>query len=116
MAERGLPASRHLRGDLYEVRSAGDRVAYRVLFATEGARRQVLLALEVFKKKTQETLPATIALAERRLRDWRAWGASQRPLTLDAERTAANPDFPRILEAARERRALIFSSPRRAGR
>jgi len=26
---------------------------------------------------------------------------------LDAERTAANPDFPRILAAARERRALI---------
>ena len=26
---------------------------------------------------------------------------------LDAERTAANPDFPHILAAARERRALI---------
>lgn len=26
---------------------------------------------------------------------------------LDAERTAANPDFPRLLAAARERRALI---------
>ncbi len=72
VGERGLPAARHLRGDIYEVRSSGDRVAYRVLFAAEGARGQVLLALEAFKKKTQRTPPDTIALAERRLRDWRA--------------------------------------------
>lgn len=72
VAEYGLPAARHLRGDIYEVRSAGDRVAYRVLFATEGARGQVLLALEAFRKTTQKTPPATIALAERRLRDWRS--------------------------------------------
>jgi len=72
IAEHGLPAARHLRGDVYEVRSAGDRVAYRVLFAAEGIRGQVLLALEAFKKRTQKTPPATIALAERRLRDWRA--------------------------------------------
>lgn len=72
IAERGLPAARHLRGDIYEVRSSGDRVAYRVLFAAEGVRGQVLLALEAFKKKTQKTPPATIALAARRLRDWRA--------------------------------------------
>ena len=72
IAERGLPTARHLRGDIYEVRSSGARVAYRVLFAAEGARGQVLLALEAFKKKTQKTPYATIALAERRLRDWRA--------------------------------------------
>lgn len=52
VAERGLPAARHLRGEIYEVRSAGDGVAYRVLFAAEGSRGQVLLALEAFKKKT----------------------------------------------------------------
>ncbi len=72
IAEHGLPAARHLRGDVYEVRSSGARVAYRVLFAAEGVRGQVLLALEAFKKKTQKTPPATIALAQRRLRDWRA--------------------------------------------
>jgi phage-related protein len=37
------------------VRSGGDRLACRVLFAAEGARAQVLLALEAFKKKTQKT-------------------------------------------------------------
>jgi len=52
VAERGLPAARHLRATVYEVRSTGDRVAYRVLFAAEGARGQVLLALEAFRKKT----------------------------------------------------------------
>lgn len=72
VTERGLPAARHLRGDIYEVRSSGDRVAYRVLFAAEGAYGQVLLALEAFKKKTRKTPPPIIALAERRLRDWRS--------------------------------------------
>lgn len=72
VAEGGLSVGRHLRGDVYEVRSTGDRVAYRILFAAEGAHGQVLLALEAFKKKTQKTPPATIALADRRLRDWRS--------------------------------------------
>lgn len=77
VAEHGLAAARHLRGDIYEVRASGDRVAYRVLFAAEGARGQVLLALEAFKKKTQKTPPDTIALAERRLREWRARARKQ---------------------------------------
>ena len=51
-------------GDIWEVRVQGDRVIYRILFAEEGARGQVLLALEAFKKKTQKTPPATIALAK----------------------------------------------------
>jgi len=34
---------------------------------------------------------------------------------LDAERTAANPDFPRILAAAHERRALIAELAATAG-
>ena len=68
----GLGAARHLKGDLYEVRADGRRATYRVLFATEGARRQVLLGLSGFSKKTQKTPPAEITLAERRLRDWRS--------------------------------------------
>ena len=67
----GLEAARHLQGDLYEVRAVGRQAAYRVLFATEGARSQVLLGLSAFSKKTQKTPPGEIALAERRLRDWR---------------------------------------------
>jgi hypothetical protein len=44
--DRRLRAGRHLEGDLWEVRARGDRAAYRVLFAEEGARGRVLLALE----------------------------------------------------------------------
>ncbi len=68
----GLGVARHLKGDLYEVRADGRRATYRVLFATEGARSQVLLGLSGFSKKTMKTPPAEIRLAERRLRDWRS--------------------------------------------
>jgi len=67
----GLSAARHLRGDIYEVRAEGDRQIFRVLFATEGRRSQILLSLEGFSKKTRRTPPEKIRLAERRLADWR---------------------------------------------
>jgi len=72
---RGLIAARHLDGEIYEVRADGDRVIYRVLFATEGDSSRILLSLEAFKKKTQRTPPDRIALAKRRLADWRRRGA-----------------------------------------
>ena len=79
VAAEGLSVSRHLRGDIYEVRVDGDRQSYRVLFASEGARGQILLALEAFSKKTQRTPLATIEVAEKRLADWRSRGrAGQR--------------------------------------
>jgi phage-related protein len=74
----GLEAARHVRSDVYEVRADGDRVTYHVLFAQEGRRGQVLLALHGFAKKTRKTPPALIELALARLRDWRARGASRR--------------------------------------
>jgi phage-related protein len=74
VALEGLAAARHVRGEIYEVRADGDRVSYRILFATEGKRGQILFALEAFRKKAQKTPPGTIALAERRLRDWRTRG------------------------------------------
>ena len=72
--DTGLAAARHLRGEIYEVRAEGDRQTYRILFAPEGRRSQVLLALEGFSKKTQKTPPEKIRLAERRLADWRRRG------------------------------------------
>ena len=72
VAVEGLVAARHLRGDIYEVRADGKQATYRVLFAPEGRRGQVLLALEAFSKKTRTAPPQKIALAERRLRDWRS--------------------------------------------
>ena len=75
--DTGLTAARHLRGDIHEVRADGDRQTYRILFAPEGRRSQVLLALEGFSKKTQRTPPEKIRLAERRVADWRRRGEDQ---------------------------------------
>jgi len=67
----GLVAARHLRGDLYEVRAQGAHGSYRVLFAEEGAKGRVLLAVHAVSKKMQKTPAKEVELAERRLADWR---------------------------------------------
>jgi phage-related protein len=71
VAERGLGAARHLRGDVYEVRADASTRSFRVLFATEGRRSQILLSLSAFEKRTQKTPPRELELAEERLRNWR---------------------------------------------
>lgn len=76
--EEGLKAARHLDGDIYEVRADGAEAIYRILFAPQGRYKQVMLALEGFKKKTQKTPPQTIRLAKRRLRDWERRGSEKR--------------------------------------
>lgn len=83
----GLPAARHLRGDVYEVRADAVTRSFRLLFATEGRYSHVLLSLSVFEKRTQKTPSAEITLAERRLGDWRARGqAMQRAAQLQKKR------------------------------
>lgn len=78
--EEGLDLARHLRGDLYEVRAEGRDLALRILFAQEGKKGRILLALEGFAKKSRRTPDRLINLAERRLADWRgrARGGSRR--------------------------------------
>jgi len=78
VSDRGLVAARRLQGDIWEVRADGDRAIYRILFAEEGSRGRVLLALEGFKKKTRKAPDARIELANRRLNDWRRRGVAQR--------------------------------------
>jgi phage-related protein len=78
VARIGLTASRHLRGDIWEVRVRGENRIFHVLSAPEGRSGQVLLALEAFAKKTQKTPRPTLQLAERRLSDWRNRGARSR--------------------------------------
>lgn len=78
VAVEGLSATRHLRGDIYEVRAVAERASYRVLFAVEGRRGQVLLSLEAFAKKSQKTPVRLIDLAEQRLREWRQRGRAKR--------------------------------------
>ena len=59
----GLPLVRHLRGDLWEVRtSLGNRIC-RVIFAVQGG---TMYLLHGFIKTTQKTPPNELALAEKR--------------------------------------------------
>jgi phage-related protein len=63
----GKPRVDHLRGPVWEVRSTiGNRIA-RVLFAVE---KSEMVLLHSFVKKTQQTAPADIELALKRLKDW----------------------------------------------
>lgn len=78
VAREGIRAAKHVEGEIYEVRAEGDRQTFRVLFAREGERDQVLLALEAFSKKQQRLPRETIELAKRRLREWRARGRRER--------------------------------------
>lgn len=45
-----------------------------MLFAPQGKRKQILLSLEAFKKKTQKTPAEKVALAKRRLHNWEKRG------------------------------------------
>lgn len=63
----GKPRVDHLRGPIWEVRSKiGNRIA-RVLFAVEQSQ---MILLHGFIKKTQQTDPADIDLAIKRLKEW----------------------------------------------
>jgi phage-related protein len=72
VAENGLAAARHLRGEIYEVRADGERRAFRLLFCQETTF--ILLSLSGFTKKTRKTPPSEVTRAEARLRDWRSRG------------------------------------------
>lgn len=76
--EKGLRSARHLQGEIYEVRTSGNRVIYRLLFAPQGRRKQILLTLVVLRKKTQKTPPQVIRLAQQRLREWERRGPGAR--------------------------------------
>lgn len=76
--EEGLRAARHLRGKIYEVRTDGTRVIYRILFAPQGRRSHVLFTLASFKKKTQKTPPQMMRLSQRGLQDWERRGTEQK--------------------------------------
>ena len=76
VAREGLVAARHLDGDIYEVRAMSERQTFRILFAKEGRRGHVLLALDGFSKKQQKTPKRHLDLAKRRLADWRRRGAT----------------------------------------
>jgi len=75
--KHGKSVARHLHKDIYEVRAIYNTKAYRILFACEGRFNHILLSLEGFQKKTQQTPRANIKLAEQRLADWRRRGKAK---------------------------------------
>ena len=88
VAERGLAASRHLRGAIYEVRADARTRSFRLLFSNEGRGGRILLSLSVFEKRTQKAPGRELELAERRLSDWRARGALARQHPEGARRSS----------------------------
>jgi phage-related protein len=74
----GKSVARHLHNDIYEVRAIYNTKAYRILFACEGHFSHILLSLEGFQKKSQQTPRDHIKLAEQRLADWRRRGEAKR--------------------------------------
>lgn len=93
VARHGMDMARHMRGDIYEARASGKDVIYRVLFAQEGKKGRILLSVEIFEKKTEQTDERKIRNALRRLADWRARGAAeQKARERDPARRPANTD------------------------
>ena len=78
VTSEGIRVAKHVEDEIYELKAEGDRQTFRVLFAQEGERDQVLLALEALSKKQQRLPREAIELAKRRLRDWRARGRRAR--------------------------------------
>jgi phage-related protein len=76
-AGRAHPDVNHLQGDIWQIEIDGLRVIYRLLFAEEGRSGEVLLALEIVNKKWQSTKSRHIALAMRRLSEWRERGRTR---------------------------------------
>ncbi len=74
--EVGRPAARHLRRDIYEVRTRVANRQYRVLFSAEGGKGRILLGLVGFRKEHWRH-PEQLALALARLADWRARGGQR---------------------------------------
>jgi phage-related protein len=67
----GLPLVRHVRGDIWEVRSnLGNRIA-RILFAVEGA---LMVLLHGFIKKSQKLPEQDLKVAQDRLSRYRSRG------------------------------------------
>jgi phage-related protein len=61
------PHVKHLRGKLWEMRLSGRDGIGRAIYLTAVGRRVVIVL--AFVKKTQQTPPAVLALAERRAKE-----------------------------------------------
>lgn len=125
---QGLRAARHLNGDIYEVRSDGDRQTFRILFANEGSPVRSCCRWKGSPRRPRRRRPTKSA--------WPSAGSPTGGAEADenraayqpddrrddivsdmastdflnemiAERTKANPEFPALFDAAVRRRQLL---------
>lgn len=66
----GMPYSRHVRGQIWELRITSGRRSYRILHSPVAGHTFALL--HAFSKKTEKTPARDLALAEQRFADYRA--------------------------------------------
>lgn len=132
VALEGLAAARHVRGEIYEVRAYRDRVTYRILFATQGKRGQVLLASRLSPRRREDATrvhPARRASPGKLKVTWSSSSIAElisriryEKLTAEVtvmardfldeiiqERTKRNSEFPEMVEAALRARRLLRS-------
>jgi hypothetical protein len=94
VADLGPTEARHLRGEIYEVRASCDNRAFRVLFAHEGRRNQILLALGGFEKRRRK--PRLERSTSQKL-DWQTGGAVPvRDLLLDISHTICHIRYVKV--------------------
>ena len=72
LASRRLRPTERVRGDLFAVSARRSGRDHQVLFAFEGAKKQVLLALDAFALTTARTPPVRVKAAQQRLALWRS--------------------------------------------
>jgi len=87
-ARRQSPVTR-VRGDIFAVTSRRHGRAHQILFAFEGADKQVLLGLDAFALTTKRTPPVRLKAAQERLAVWRSRSMVQQ-LSNVKQRTGAN--------------------------
>jgi len=91
VARDGLPAGKHLHGDVYEIRADAPTRSFRLLFSAEGRFKQVLLSLSVFSKKTQKTPPRELAVAESRYETGAVEAPSRAAVARSGEKSRVHP-------------------------
>lgn len=95
VATEGLAVARHLRGDIYEVRADGERTSESDRARREAPQRLAQAIAEVRSRMRYGRMTAEMAKAKDFIDE------------LVDERTAQNPDFPQLVEAALRTRRLV---------
>jgi phage-related protein len=76
---QGLKAAKHLQKGLYQVYAETGLKSLRLIFAPEGKRGTILLAIHIYDKNTDKMPRQIVELALARLADWKQRGETSSP-------------------------------------